>query len=110
MVVLVAWSKVVASRGEGSGRAPIVARLIVGVRGTAATGVEFLGTLMAVAWSKGFSGWPGQRWWYARSSGSGGRDWDEWCAIVWCSWLRSDMCVGGKSHAHEGHWWVRSWS
>ena len=42
--------------GTGSGRALIVGRLIVGVRGTFATGVEFLGTLMAVAWSKGFLG------------------------------------------------------
>ena len=61
MVVLVAWSKVVASRGHGSGRAQIVARLIVGVRGTAATGVEFFVALMAVAWGKGFWGWSGQR-------------------------------------------------
>ena len=66
-----AWSKVVASRGQESGRALIVARLIVGVRGTAASGVEFLGTLMAVAWCKGFLVWPGQRWWYSRHSGSG---------------------------------------
>ena len=33
------WSKVVAFRGLGSGRAPIVAKLIVGARGTAATDV-----------------------------------------------------------------------
>ena len=38
VVVLVAWSKVVAFRVLGSGRAQIVARLIVGVRGTVATG------------------------------------------------------------------------
>ena len=56
MEVLVAWSKVVAFRVLGSGRAPIVARLIVGVRGTVATGVELLGTSMGVAWSKGFFG------------------------------------------------------
>ena len=87
MVVLVAWLKVVASRGQGSG----LARLIVGVRGTAATGVEFLVTLMAVVWGKGFRAWSGQRWWHARSSGSGGRGWDEWCAIGWCSWPRSDI-------------------
>ena len=35
--------------GTGSGRALIAARLIVGVRGT---GVEFLGTLIAVVWGK----------------------------------------------------------
>ena len=52
MVVLVARSKVVAFRVLGSGRAQIVARLIVGVRVTVSTGVEFLGTLMGVAWSK----------------------------------------------------------
>ena len=39
MVVLVAWLKVVAFRVLGSGRALIVAELIVGVRGTVATGV-----------------------------------------------------------------------
>ena len=92
MVVLMAWSKVVASRGQGSGRALIVARLIVVVRGTAAAGVEFLVTFVAVAWGKGFWGWSRQRWWYARSSGSGVRGWDEWCAIGWCSWPRSDIC------------------
>ena len=53
MEVLVAWSKVVAFRVLGSGRALIVATLIVGARGTVATGLEFLGTLMGVAWSKG---------------------------------------------------------
>ena len=53
MVVLVAWSTVIELRGLGSGRALIVAKLIVGARGTAATGVEFLGILMAVAWGKG---------------------------------------------------------
>ena len=53
MAVLVVWSKMVAFRGLGSGLALIVARLIVGVHGTAVTGVEFLGTLMAVAWGKG---------------------------------------------------------
>ena len=46
--VLVAWSKVVAFRGLGSGLALIVARLIVGAHGTAATGVGFLGTLMVM--------------------------------------------------------------
>ena len=49
-----AWSKVVAFRGLGSGRALIEAKLIVGVRGTAATGVGFLVTLMVMAWGKGF--------------------------------------------------------
>ena len=44
----------VAFRGLGSGLAPIVARLIVGVHDTAATGVGFLVTLMVMAWSKGF--------------------------------------------------------
>ena len=53
MEVLVAWSKVVAFWGLGSGLALIVARLIVGVHGTTATGVGFLGTLMVMAWSKG---------------------------------------------------------
>ena len=52
MVVLVAWSKVVAFRGLGSGLALIVATLTVGVRDTA--GVWFLVTLMVMAWSKGF--------------------------------------------------------
>ena len=41
MEVLVAWSKVVAFWGLRSGLAPVVARLIVGVHGTAATGVGF---------------------------------------------------------------------
>ena len=54
MAVLVAWSKVVAFRRLVNGRALTVARLIVGARGTVATGVEFLGILMAVAWEKGF--------------------------------------------------------
>ena len=54
MVVLVAWLKVVVFLGLENGRARIVAKLIVGARGTAVTGVEFLRTLMAVAWSKGF--------------------------------------------------------
>ena len=48
MAVLVAWW------GLENGPALIVAKLVVGARGTAAAGVEFLGTLMAVAWSKGF--------------------------------------------------------
>ena len=56
MKVLVAWSEVVAFRGLESGLAPIVARLIVGVHGTDATGAGFLGTLMVMAWSKGFLG------------------------------------------------------
>ena len=52
MVVLVAWSRVVAFRVLRSGRVLIVAKLIVGVRDTVAAGVEFLGTLMGVAWGK----------------------------------------------------------
>ena len=44
----------VAFRRLENGRALIVAKLIVGAHGTAATGVEFLGTLLAVAWGKGF--------------------------------------------------------
>ena len=42
----------VAFRVLGSGRAQIVARLTVGVRGIVATGVEVLGTLMGVARGK----------------------------------------------------------
>ena len=48
--------KVVAFKGLGSELAVIVARLIVGVHGTAAAGVGFLGTLMVIAWCKGFCG------------------------------------------------------
>ena len=55
MEVLVAWSKVVAFRGLESGRALIVAKLIVEVHGTVVTAVEFLGNLMAMEWGKGFS-------------------------------------------------------
>ena len=51
MAVLVAWSKVVAFRGLGSGLALIVARLIVGVHSTAATGVGFLVTSGQRRWS-----------------------------------------------------------
>ena len=43
---MVAWSEVVAFRGLESGRAQIVARRIVGVRVTGATGVGFLVTLL----------------------------------------------------------------
>ena len=44
-----------AAFGElGIGRAQIVARLIVGVRDTVATGVEFLLTLVVMAWAKAF--------------------------------------------------------
>ena len=80
MVVLVAWSKVVAFQVLGSGRVLIVAKVIVGVRGTVASGVEFLGTLMGVLVRAKVDG--------ARLSGSGGRGWDEWCEIGWCSWPR----------------------
>ena len=44
------------SGGLGSGLALIVARLIVGVHGTAATGVGFLGTLMVMEWGRVFFG------------------------------------------------------
>ena len=54
MAVLVAWSKVVAFWRLVNGRALTVAKLIVGARGTAATGVDFLTTVMAVGWGKGF--------------------------------------------------------
>ena len=56
MEVLVVWSKVVAFRGLVSGLALIVARLIVGVHGTAAAGVWFLGTLMVMEWCRFFFG------------------------------------------------------
>ena len=52
VVVLVTWLKVVAFRVLGSGRAQIVARLVVGVRGIVAAGVDFIGTLMGVARGK----------------------------------------------------------
>ena len=97
MAVLVAWSKVVAFQGLGSGLALIVARLIVGAHGAAVTGVGFLVTWQwrgaRTLWS-----WSRQRRWSSESRGWGG---DEWCAIGWCSWARSDICVGGKSHAQE---------
>ena len=48
-----AWSKVVAFRVLGSGRDPVVARLIVGVPNAVATGEEFLGTLMGVHFGDG---------------------------------------------------------
>ena len=61
MEVSVAWSRVVAFLVLGSGRARIVARLIVGVRVKVATAVESLGTLMGVAWDKViFSASPGK--------------------------------------------------
>ena len=103
VVVLVAWSKVVAFRGLGSGRALIVARLIVGVRGTAA-GVGFLGTLMAVAWGRGFLGLVPAKVVVCQAFRVRGRGWDEWCEIGRCSWPRSDVCVGGESHAQERQW------
>ena len=52
MVVLLAWSRVVAFLVLGSGRAQIVVRPTVGVRSIVAAGVEFLGTLMGVPWGK----------------------------------------------------------
>ena len=80
-----AWSKVVAFWGLGSGLALIVARLIVGVHGTAATGVGFLGTLMVMAWGKGlFWSWSRRKGVGLQGQGVGG--WDEWCEIGWCSW------------------------
>ena len=81
MVVLVAWSKVVTFLVLGSGRAQNVARLIVGVRGKVATGVEFLGTLMEVAWGKATLVLSRQGWRRARFPGSRCWGWDEWCEI-----------------------------
>ena len=102
MVVLVAWSKVVAFRALKSGRALIVAKLIVGVRGTVAAGVEFLGTLMAVAWDKVILMLVQAKVEVCQASRGWG--WNEWCESGRNSWSRSGFCVGGESHTQEGQW------
>ena len=79
----------------GSGRARIVVRPIVGVRGIVATGVEFLGTLMGVAWARSIWCWSRQRWRRAGMSG---------VRLVGALGRDTDLCVGGESHAQERQW------
>ena len=101
MVVLVAWSRVVAFRVLGNGRAPIAARLIVGVRGIVAAGEEFQAGHFGAGPGKGGSvpGFQGQGVGVGMSGvkfvGALGRD--------------QTYVSAGASHAQERQWQARRW-